>query len=94
MFVFFQLNFHRSALWLKCSTRTSDDARMQELQNRVVDVSSHYKDNIKIPANQDIEITSNFENINQLGITESELDQQCDELFRDTPIVFEPRKDD
>lgn len=27
-----------------------------------------------------------------LGITESELDQQCDELFYDTPIKFIPRK--
>jgi hypothetical protein len=29
-----------------------------------------------------------------MGITEEELDQQCDELFSDTPIEFNPRKKD
>lgn len=26
------------------------------------------------------------------GFTDEEIDQQCDELFRDTPIRFRPRK--
>jgi hypothetical protein len=29
-----------------------------------------------------------------MGITEEELDQQCDDLFADTPIEFNPRKND
>ncbi len=29
-----------------------------------------------------------------LGISEEELDKQCDELFSDTPIKFRPRKND
>ena len=27
-----------------------------------------------------------------LGISEEELDEQCDELFRETPIIFQARK--
>lgn len=26
-----------------------------------------------------------------LGLTESEIDEECDTLFRDTPITFQPR---
>lgn len=33
-----------------------------------------------------------FGDLALLGITESELDQQCDDLFEDTPIKFYPRK--
>lgn len=29
-----------------------------------------------------------------LGLSEAELDMQCDDLFTDTPIKFIPRKDD
>jgi len=27
-----------------------------------------------------------------LGISEEELDEQCEELFKETPIMFNPRK--
>ena len=30
--------------------------------------------------------------LEQLGITMSEIDYQCDQIFRDTPIRFYPRK--
>lgn len=32
------------------------------------------------------------ERIMKGGFTDEEIDQQCDELFRDTPIRFKPRK--
>ena len=31
--------------------------------------------------------------VDLLGISEEELDQQCDELFNEAPIEFKPRKD-
>lgn len=34
-----------------------------------------------------------FTELYQLGLTESELDQQCEDLFKETPIKFKPRKD-
>ena len=40
--------------------------------------------------NRDLEAA--FGDIDLLGITEGELDQQCDELFADEPITFVPRK--
>jgi len=36
--------------------------------------------------------TLNEEDFDSLGITEDELDVQCDELFMTTPIVFKPNK--
>lgn len=33
-----------------------------------------------------------FNELGQLGISESELDKQCDDLFSDTPMRFKPRK--
>lgn len=36
--------------------------------------------------------TAAFGDIELMGISEQELDNQCDELFQDTPIEFQPRK--
>ena len=33
-----------------------------------------------------------FSELGQLGISESELDKQCDDLFSDIPMKFRPRK--
>jgi len=35
---------------------------------------------------------SQFGELDLMGISEDELDQQCDELFADTPIEFKPRR--
>ena len=45
--------------------------------------SSFYNFEIEQPAFGDLAL---------LGITENELDEQCDDLFGDTPIKFVPRK--
>jgi len=37
--------------------------------------------------------TAAYGDIDLLGISEEELDQQCDELFNEAPIEFKPRKD-
>ena len=35
---------------------------------------------------------SQFGELDLMGISEDEIDQQCDELFADTPIEFKPRR--
>jgi len=48
-----------------------------------------------INLNEDIDLSqAAFGDIDLMGITEDELDQQCDELFADTPIEFNPRRND
>ena len=44
-----------------------------------------------IPTTQEQE-TAAFGDIDLLGITELELDQQCEELFSETPVKFVARK--
>lgn len=40
------------------------------------------------------EIECAFGDIDLLGLSEAELDQQCDDIFQDVPIKFKPRKGD
>jgi hypothetical protein len=46
------------------------------------------KSGISIVTNQE----SQFGELELMGISEKEIDQQCDELFADTPIEFKPRR--
>jgi len=48
-----------------------------------------YNDNSLLPE----QFGPDSSNIDLHGISEEELDQQCDELFGEAPIVFKPRKD-
>jgi hypothetical protein len=40
------------------------------------------------------EIECAFGDMDLLGLSEAELDQQCDDIFQDVPIKFKPRKGD
>ena len=66
------------------------DTRFSMLRNENKNIANYTQESFDISLREDGELGQH--EIENLGITEEELDQQCEELFDQTPIEFQPRK--
>ena len=67
-------------------------AEMETERYKLMQIQSQHDGTI-LPAEHFGNETAAYGDFDLLGISEEELDQQCDELFNEAPIEFKPRKD-